>query len=65
MPPMLILKISFFPLKSFTNNDQLLDDVIARVVLLVDLSGDGGHELASVGLPEGKESISLEMFPSW
>ena len=38
----------------------LLNDVIARVVLLVDLPRDGGHKLPSVGLTEGKESISLQ-----
>lgn len=27
----------------------------------MDLSGDGGHKLASVGFTEGKEGISLEI----
>ena len=41
-------------------NCDLLYDIVARVVFLVDLPRDCRHELPSVGLTKGKERIALK-----
>ena len=43
----------------YVNIRFLLNDIVPRVVLLVDLPRNSGHEFTSVGFTESKERISL------